>query len=277
MWALDVLEGALSTWNSYMAQVWDIVTQSPKDFMGGAAWPTIEQIFSVLQGIGHGLLILFFAMSFFKHTASFRELRHPEQVFRLFIRFVLAQTAITYGLDIINFIFEITGGITSSIANSLGGLHEVAATLPEEIRQAAEDANILQSVIAGIVGLLFTGVVITMSMAILMKVYGRFFRVYLYVGFAPLPLSTFGGEMTSRHGRSFIQGFISVCLEAAIVVLACILHSTFISNSSLPSVDFGDGSIGMMVSYMVGVIFQMIILLAIISAADRVVKEMLAI
>ena len=112
MWALDILEGALGTWNSYMSEIWQIVTLSPKEFQGGAIWPVMEQIFSLLQGIGYGLLILFFAMSFFKQTASFRELRHPEQVFRLFIRFVLAQAAITYGLEIINFIFEITGGIT---------------------------------------------------------------------------------------------------------------------------------------------------------------------
>ena len=32
----------------------------------------------------------------------------------------------------------------------------------------------------------------------------------------------------------------------------------------------------MMVSYMIGVIFQMLILLGVVKAADRVVKEMLA-
>ena len=141
MWALDVLEGALGTWNSYMAEIWSIVTVSPKEFQGGAVWPAME------QGIGYGLLILFFAMSFFKHTASFRELRHPEQVFRLFIRFVLAQTAITYALDIINFIFEITGGITSAIATRMGALNEITAQLPDEIRQAAEEENIQESAI----------------------------------------------------------------------------------------------------------------------------------
>ena len=105
MWALDLLEGALGTWNSYMAEIWSVLTQSPQEFQGGAIWPVMERIFSVLQGIGYGLLILFFAMSFFKQTASFRELWHPEQVFRLFIRFALAQGAITYGMDIINLIF----------------------------------------------------------------------------------------------------------------------------------------------------------------------------
>ena len=276
MWALDVLEGALGTWNEYMAQIWQIVTLSPKEFQGGAIWPVMEQIFSVLQGIGYALLILFFAMSFFKQTASFRELRHPEQVFRLFIRFVLAQAAITYGLDIINFIFEITGGITDKIAASMGGLHEIAATLPDEIRQAAEDANIIESAFSGLVGLIFTGIIIGISLVLLFTVYGRFFRIYLYVSLAPLPLSAFGGELTSRHGRTFIQSFIGVCLEAAVVVLACIVYSAFISSNELPSVDFGEGSIGMMVGYMAGVIFQMLILLGIVSTADRVVKDMLA-
>ncbi len=276
MWALDILEGALGTWNSYMSEIWQIVTLSPKEFQGGAIWPVMEQIFSLLQGIGYGLLILFFAMSFFKQTASFRELRHPEQVFRLFIRFILAQAAITYGLEIINFIFEVTGGITEKIAGSMGGLHQVSATLPDAVRQAAEDANIIQSVFAGLVGLLFSGIVLCLSLVMLIQVYGRFFRVYLYVALAPLPLSAFGGELTSRHGRTFIQSFIGVCLEATVVVLACIIFSAFTSNDGLPSVDFGDGSIGMMVSYMIGVIFQMLILLGVVKAADRVVKEMLA-
>ena len=259
-----------------MSEIWQIVTLSPKEFQGGAIWPVMEQIFSLLQGIGYGLLILFFAMSFFKQTASFRELRHPEQVFRLFIRFILAQAAITYGLEIINFIFEVTGGITEKIAGSMGGLHQVSATLPDAVRQAAEDANIIQSVFAGLVGLLFSGIVLCLSLVMLIQVYGRFFRVYLYVALAPLPLSAFGGELTSRHGRTFIQSFIGVCLEATVVVLACIIFSAFTSNDGLPSVDFGDGSIGMMVSYMIGVIFQMLILLGVVKAADRVVKEMLA-
>ena len=276
MWALDILEGALGTWNSYMSQIWQVVTLSPKEFEDGAIWPLMEQIFSLLQGIGYGLLILFFAMSFFKQTASFRELRHPEQVFRLFIRFVLAQTAITYGLDIISFIFEVTGGITQTIADKMGGLHQISATLPDEIRQAAEDANIVESLISGLVGLIFTGIVIVLSMTILIQVYGRFFRIYLYVALAPLPLSAFGGELTSRHGRTFIQSFIGVGLEAAVVVLACIIFSAFTSNDGLPTVDFGDGSIGLMVSYMVGTIFQMFILVALIKAADRIVKEMMA-
>src|SRR5699024_3561114 len=101
---------------------------------------------------------------------------------------------------------------------------------PDAVRQAAEDANIIQSVFAGLVGLLFSGIVLCLSLVMLIQVYGRFFRVYLYVALAPLPLSAFGGELTSRHGRTFIQSFIGVCLEATVVVLACIIFSAFTSN-----------------------------------------------
>ena len=275
MWALDLLEGALGTWNSYMSEIWSVLTQSPQEFQGGAIWPVMEQIFSVLQGIGYGLLILFFAMSFFKQTASFRELRHPEQVFRLFIRFALAQGAITYGMDIISLIFEITGGITESIATSMGGLHEITASLPDSIREAAEDAGIIDQAFICLIGILFASIVLVISLLMLFQVYGRFFRVYLYVALAPLPLSAFGGELTSKHGRTFVQSFIGICLEAAIIVLACIIFTAFISGSDLPSVDFGEGSIGQIVSYMIGVIFQMLILLGIVKAADHVVKEMM--
>lgn len=276
MWTIELLEGVLGTWNDYMSQIWQIVTQSPKEFQGGAIWPAMQSIFSVLQGIGYGLLILFFAMSFFKHTASFRELRHPEQVFRLFIRFVLAQASIAYGLEIINFIFEITGGITETIASSMNGLHQVAAQLPDAIKEAVEEANIIDRAFIYLIGLVLAGFVIVLSLTLLLTVYGRFFRIYMYVAIAPLPLSTFAGELTSRHGRNFIQSFIGVGLEAAIVVIACIIFSAFTAATKQPPIDLGNSGVGLVMSYMLGIIFQMLILVGVVKGTDRVVKEVLA-
>lgn len=276
MWTIDLLEGVLGLWNGYMGDVWQLITLSPKAFAGGAVWPTIERIFAVMQGIGYGLLILFFAMSLFKQTASFRELRRPEQVFRLFIRFILTYSAITYGLEIINLIFEITGGIVSSIAASMGGLHQLAATLPDAIRQAVEDSDILLRAVIYIVGVALAGFVIVLSLNLLMTVYTRFFRIYLYVALAPLALSAFGGELTSRHGRTFVQSLCGVCLEAAVIALACIIFSAMTSTSSNTPVNLGDSGIGLVMGYMVGVIFQMLILISVVKSADRIIKEMTA-
>lgn len=72
-----------------------------------------------------------------------------------------------------------------------------------------------------------------------MSVYGRFFKLYLYTAIAPIPLSSIAGEPTQNVAKSFIKSYTAVCLEGAIIVLACIIFSLFAStppavNGSLP-------------------------------------------
>ena len=44
-----------------------------------------------LQGVGYGLLVLFFAMGVFRSAASFREIQRPEYALRHFLRFTAAK------------------------------------------------------------------------------------------------------------------------------------------------------------------------------------------
>ena len=43
------------------------------------------------------------------------------------------------------------------------------------------------------------------SFVMIMTVYGRFFKLYMYTALAPVPLSTFAGEPTQSVGVSFIK------------------------------------------------------------------------
>ena len=72
MWVVDIIENCITLWNSTLSSIWSMLTQSPETFHNGAVWNAITKIFTALQGAGYGLLVLFFAMSFFKHTVSFR-------------------------------------------------------------------------------------------------------------------------------------------------------------------------------------------------------------
>ena len=69
-WIVANLENAFSTWNDKMTEIWQLLTTSPQNFKGGAIWNVISGINGGLQAIGLGLLVLFFAMSIFKSTAS---------------------------------------------------------------------------------------------------------------------------------------------------------------------------------------------------------------
>ena len=121
---------------------------------------------------------------------------------------------------------------------------------------------------------LIGGLFITvLSFIMIMSVYGRFFRLYLYTAIAPIPLSSFAGEPSQNIGRSFLKSYAAVCLEGAIVVLACIIFSLF--ASSPPVVNPDAAAVTMVWSYIGELIFNMLVLVGAVKMSDRVVREMM--
>jgi hypothetical protein len=55
-WVTDNLENALNTWNSKLAEIWQLITQSPEEFKGGAIWDVIVNIHSAVKAIGLGFI-----------------------------------------------------------------------------------------------------------------------------------------------------------------------------------------------------------------------------
>ena len=107
----------------------------------------------------------------------------------------------------------------------------------------------------------------------IMTVYGRFFKIYLYTAIAPVPLSSFAGEPSSSVGKSFIKSYTAVCLEGAIIVLGCIIFSLF--AASPPVVDETATAVNQVWTYVGELIFNMIVLVGTVKMSDRVVKEMM--
>lgn len=112
-----------------------------------------------------------------------------------------------------------------------------------------------------------------LSFIMIMSVYGRFFRLYLYTAIAPIPLSSFAGEPSQNIGRSFLKSYAAVCLEGVIVVLACIIFSLF--ASSPPVVNPDAAAVTMVWSYIGELIFNMLVLVGAVKMSDRVVREMM--
>ena len=257
-----------------MAEIWTLVTTSPENFKGGAVWSVVQGINGGLQAIGYGLLVLFFAMSIFKSTASFRDFQRPEYALRHFIRFVAAKVAITYAMDLMVALYTICGGVVSQIAGSLGGVGGASVTLPAAIETAVEDAGFWASIPLWLVTILGSLFITIMSFIMIMSVYGRFFRLYMYTALAPVPLATFAGETTAEMGKHFIKSYVGVCLEGAVIVLACIIFSAF-SSTSAPTLDTSITTVTMIWKYIGEVIFNMLVLVGLIKGSDRLIKEML--
>nr|WP_325180498.1 hypothetical protein [uncultured Oscillibacter sp.] len=273
-WIVSILESALTDWNGKLSEIWTLLTQTPQNFKGGDIWTAVSGIHTAMVGVGYGLLVLFFAMGIFQSAASFRDFQRPEFALRHFIRFLLAKVAVGSCMEIMTAIFSVCGGIVATVMNGMGGSVSTAATLPSEIVTAIEGLGLLESIPLWLVSLLGSLFITVMSFILLLTVYGRFFRLYMFTALAPLPLASFAGEGTAASGKAFLKSYIGVCMEGAVIVLACLIYSAFLSSSS-PAVDASLPAVTMAWQYIGQLIFNMLILTGLVKGADRIVKEML--
>ncbi len=272
-WVVQNLQKALETWNDKLSEIWLLITQSPEQFKGGEIWNVITDIHGALQAIGYSLLVLFFVVGVMKTCGSFAEMKRPEIAVKMFIRFILAKASIDYGLELMMALIDIVQGIVSKIM-AASGLSAVSQTvLPDSIVTAIEDCGFWESVPLWAVTLIGSLFITVLSFVMIMTVYGRFFKIYLYTAIAPVPLSSFAGEPSSSVGKSFIKSYTAVCLEGAIIVLGCIIFSLF--ADSPPVVDEAAAAVNQVWSYVGELIFNMIVLVGTVKMADRVVKEMM--
>ena len=270
-WVVQNLENALNTWNSKMAEVWTLLTTSPQSFKGGSIWHVILQINGAVKGIGLALLVLFFLVGVVKTCGSLTEVKRPEHALKLFIRFAIAKGVVTYGLDLMLALFDIAQGVMSTIMRSSGVGSAGKTTLPEEVITAIEDCGFFESIPLWAVTLIGSLFITVLSFIIILTVYGRFFKLFMYTAVAPIPLSTFAGQPTQSIGIGFLKNYGAVCLEGAIIVLACVIFSKF--ASSPPAVDTGTAAATMVWKYVGELVFNMLVLVGAVRMSDRISHE----
>ncbi|HAG10796.1 MAG TPA: hypothetical protein DCK76_05325 [Desulfotomaculum sp.] len=272
-WVIENLNNALGTWNEKLAEIWQLVTQSPTEFRGGGIWHVIADIHGALQAIGLALLVLFFVIGVVKTCGSFAEVKKPEHALKLFIRFALAKGVVTYGLELMMALFNIAQGIISTIMSSAGFGTTSQAVLPQAIVQAVEECSFLASIPLWAVTIIGSLFITVLSFIMILSVYGRFFKLFLYTAIAPVPLASFAGEPSQSIGKAFLKSYAAVCLEGVIIVLACVIFSVF--AAAPPVVDASASAVTMVWSYIGELVFNMLILVGAVKMADRVVREMM--
>jgi hypothetical protein len=272
-WVIENLNSALGTWNEKLVEIWQLVTQSPTEFRGGGIWHVIANIHGALQAVGLALLVLFFVIGVVKTCGSFAEVKKPEHALKLFIRFALAKGVVTYGLELMMALFTIAQGIISTIMGGAGLGTTSQAVLPQAIVKAVEECSFLASIPLWAVTIIGSLFITVLSFIMILSVYGRFFKIFLYTAIAPVPLASFAGEPSQSIGKAFLKSYAAVCLEGVIIILACVIFSAF--ASAPPVVDDSASAVTMVWSYIGELIFNMLILVGAVKMADRVVREMM--
>lgn len=272
-WVVQNLQNALDTWNSKLSEIWQLLTTSPQDFKGGNIWNVMVTINGAVQAIGLALLVLFFVVGVVRTCGSFTEVKKPEHALKLFIRFAIAKGVITYGLELMLALFNIVQGTISTIMTSAGFGTPNQTTLPSEMITTIEECGFFESIPLWAVTLIGGLFITVLSFIMIMTVYGRFFKLYMYTALAPIPLSTFAGEPSQNVGKSFIKSYCAVLLEGAVIVLACIIFSLFASTP--PVVDANAAAVTQVWAYIGELVFNMLVLVGAVKMSDRIIREMM--
>ena len=272
-WVVQNLENALETWNSKLSEIWQLLTTSPQQFKGGSIWSVMVNINGAVQAIGLALLVLFFVVGVVRTCGSFTDVKKPEHALKLFIRFAIAKGVITYGLELMLALFDIVQGTISTIMTSAGFGTPNQTTLPAEMVTTIESCGFFESIPLWAVTLIGGLFITVLSFIMIMTVYGRFFKLYMYTALAPIPLSTFAGEPSQNVGKSFIKSYCAVLLEGAVIVLACIIFSLFASTP--PGVNPDAAAVTQVWAYIGELVFNMLVLVGAVKMSDRIIREMM--
>lgn len=270
---IDNLTSALNTWNEKLAEIWMLLTQSPETFKGGDIWNIIVKIHGALQAIGLSLLVLFFLWGMIRTCTNWQDIKRPEHAFKLFLRFIIARGLVMYGMELMTGIFEIVQGVISTITRTVGLGTAERTVIPQEIIDAVNNTGFLESIPLWAVTLLGSIFITILSFIMILTVYGRFFKIYMYTAISPIPLAATAGESTQNTAFTFIKSYAGVCLEGAIILLSCVIFSAF--ASSAPAIDTSVSAVSMIWSYIGELIFNMLVLVGTIKMSDRIVKEMM--
>ena len=272
-WVVQNLENALETWNSKLSEIWQLLTTSPQQFKGGSIWSVMVNINGAVQAIGLALLVLFFVVGVVRTCGRFTDVKKPEHALKLFIRFAIAKGVITYGLELMLALFDIVQGTISTIMTSAGFGTPNQTTLPAEMVTTIESCGFFESIPLWAVTLIGGLFITVLSFIMIMTVYGRFFKLYMYTALAPIPLSTFAGEPSQNVGKSFIKSYCAVLLEGAVIVLACIIFSLFASTP--PVVNPDAAAVTQVWAYIGELVFNMLVLVGAVKMSDRIIREMM--
>ena len=271
-WIIDILNYSFGFWSDAMREIWELLMTSPESLRGGAVYRIMSSVHGGLKAIAYALLVLFFLAGVVRATTGFSEIKRPEVALKLFIRFAVAKAIVTYSMDILQAVYRIAQGILSKVSSHAGSFLTEGVQLPDVIAQKILACGFIDSIPLWVISMIGALLITVLSFVMILTVYSRFFKLFMYTAVAPVPLSSFAGEGTSQIGKQFLKSYAGVCLQGVMILIACIIYSAFAQTPTVPS---DTNATTMVFVFVFQMVFNFLLLVGSVRMSERVVKEMI--
>ena len=263
---------ALKLWDSNIKNVADTIMTSPWEWSRGTeVVKVMDSIYQLLMPIGLQLVVIFFFVGSFSAYSSFIEMKRPEVLFKTFVRFAISVYVVKEAKTIMQWLWDIVALILDKCKITM---KETNIVIPKSICQCVDDLGFLESGVAWVLALICNIAVIASIAFLLITVYLRFFKIYMYTAAAPLAASAAAGRSTQQHATGFLKSYVGVMLEGFIIVLACMIFSAF-TSTTIPFLTGGSYvGLGGFALFIGEKVMFCLVLVTIVRASDRIAKEM---
>lgn len=292
MWIADMIRGIITVWNGIMQSVTALLVVSPVEWSDGAPWAMAANIHRDLMGVSLGLMVLFWAASFFRYIDDIHKIDFREMAGWI-LRFAVIYAAMEFSMGLMQMVLGVAVEANMTILNYSAAI--VPEEVPEDVLSAVDAINLggigavwqqlgalFQALPLSLLFLILLIVVVVCGVILIVTVYMRFMKMYVYTAIAPLPLATFAGKETDQTGRHFLKSWSAVCLEVCVISIAfAIFNASIASNDALftfadtegmePNEALWNGA----VNWMTNILIKIILLVGMVKGAERTIEKIL--
>lgn len=235
--AMRMLEAALTFFSEKMRILLSILTTDITTYNGGVIWNAISSVYDAILAMGvtiAGVLIWFGLLS---STSRYAELKKASVWFQFLVEIILTNAVLYYGKFLLLECIKIGQGMTEKMMDVTGmmttnGNSIFSVTVPDNLSVAVDSLSLGKGILLFVVVLIGAIFIVVSTIGVLLTVYGRLFNLYLMIAISPLPIATAIGKPTRFVFYNFIKSFLSVVLEALIIVLVLYIFTKFVGTSS---------------------------------------------
>jgi len=254
--------------------MYSVLTEDLSDF-SPHAYEYISILNTILKGFASSLMLIAFCVGYIQSAVSLIEQKTPIAIFKTLARLVIVNALVVRGTDIILMpMFSVVRSLTSRLIEAMGGQAGLLPNIDESSPGGVAGAIGELLSINILTGILYIAVIIS-GLVLLLTVFGRFLKIYVYMSIAPVPLAFFaGGNVTSAYGRNYIKNVFGVCMEAVTMVIAIQLFCAIADDAVMTQVGGMLGFLGTMAKPVM-LLLYLSSLSAIIKGADNMTHKLL--
>ena len=247
----EFLSAALAFFCEKMDTFIEMLTTDITTYNGGGIWTAICNVYSALLIIGVTLANMFIWIELIESTTKWIEIKKSSVLITFLIEIVVVNAIIYYSKDILLTVYSIIQGITRTVLTTTGmtttyGDSLFSISVNQEFADAVNAMPISTAMVLTIVIVIVSIWICISTIGVVLIVYVRLFNIYLLSAISPLAFACAMSRRTRFVFVNFLKNFISVSIEAVVLVLTLYLFKMLFEsgiNIDLSSVPQQSGGI----------------------------------